>query len=122
MAKYKEKRVTGDLKESGALGEARMPNGRDVMTEYSINMDGVEMPSIVEGMHPADLNYLRETMQVPRDLEAVAVRSAKKRMSQGKSPFWNEEQDKPKKKYKKGGPVVRGHGCEVKGKTKGRMV
>lgn len=119
MAKY-GKRVTGDEKEAGALGEIRLPNGRDVMTEYSINVDGKEIPSIIEGMHPADLNYVRETGRVPEDLAAAAVRSAKKRESQGKSAFWNKKQDKPN--YKKGGPVVRGHGCEVRGKTKGRFV
>lgn len=109
------KRVTGEEKSSGALGEIRLPNGRDVMTEYSINVNGKEMPSIVEGMHPADINYIRETEKVPEDVKAVAVRSAKKRESQGKSPFWNA------KTHKKGGKI-RGHGIEIRGKTKGRFV
>jgi hypothetical protein len=114
MADY-GKRKTGEEKKSGALGEIRMPNGRDVMTEYSINVDGKEMPSIVEGMHPADLNYIRETGKVPEDAVATAVRSAKKREAQGKSPFWN------KKELKKGGKV-RGHGIEKRGKTRGRFI
>jgi hypothetical protein len=109
------KRVTGEEKSSGALGEIRLPNGRDVMTEYSINIDGKEMPSIVEGMHPADINYIRETEKVPEDVKAIAVRSAKKREAQGKSPFWNA------KEHKKGGKI-RGHGIEIRGKTKGRFV
>lgn len=123
MAKY-GKRITGEEKESGALGEIRMPNQRDVMTEYSINVDNKEMPSIVEGMHPADLNYVRETGKVPEDVKAVAVRSAAKREAQGKSPFWNKKQDKPS--YKKGGKVSsassRGDGIAQRGKTKGRFV
>ena len=84
-------RETGEPKDTGALGEIRMPNGRDVMTEYSINVDGREMPSIVEGMHPADVNYIRETGIVPRDAQAVAVRSANKREASGQSPFWNRK-------------------------------
>ena len=87
-------RETGDAKDTGALGEIRMPNGRDVMTEYSINVDGREMPSIVEGMHPADVNYIRETGSVPQDAVATAVRSANKREASGQSPFWNRK-DQP---------------------------
>ena len=85
-------RETGEAKDTGALGEIRMPNGRDVMTEYSINVDGREMPSIVEGMHPADLNYIRETGTVPEDAVATAIRSANKREARGESPFWNKKE------------------------------
>ena len=85
-------RETGEAKDTGALGEIRMPNGRDVMTEYSINVDGREMPSIVEGMHPADLNYIRETGTVPEDAVATAIRSANKREASGQSPFWNKKE------------------------------
>ena len=84
-------RETGEPKDTGALGEIRMPNGRDVMTEYSINVDGREMPSIVEGMHPADVNYIRETGIVPSDAMATAVHSANKREASGQSPFWNRK-------------------------------
>jgi len=84
-------RETGEAKDTGALGEIRMPNGRDVMTEYSINVDGREMPSIVEGMHPADVNYIRETGSVPQDAVATAIRSANKREARGLSPFWNKK-------------------------------
>ena len=93
-------RETGEAKDTGALGEIRMPNGRDVMTEYAINVDGREMPSIVEGMHPADVNYIRETGIVPRDAQATAIRSANKREARGLSPFWNKEDG-----YAKGGEV-----------------
>jgi len=93
-------RETGEAKDTGALGEIRMPNGRDVMTEYSINVDGREMPSIIEGMHPADINYIRETGIVPEDTWATAVHSANKREAQGLSPFWNKQDG-----YAKGGKV-----------------
>jgi hypothetical protein len=86
-------RETGEPKDTGTLGEIRMPNGRDVMTEYSINVDGREMPSIVEGMHPADVNYIRETGSVPQDAVATAVRSANKREASGQSPFWNKKDE-----------------------------
>jgi hypothetical protein len=95
-------RETGEAKDTGALGEIRMPNGRDVMTEYSINVDGREMPSIVEGMHPADVNYIRETGIVPEDAVATAVRSANKREASGQSPFWNKK-DEPA--FAEGGEV-----------------
>lgn len=95
-------RETGEAKGTGALGEIRMPNGRDVMTEYSINVDGREMPSIVEGMHPADVNYIRETGIVPEDAVATAVRSANKREASGQSPFWNKK-DEPA--FAEGGEV-----------------
>jgi hypothetical protein len=95
-------RETGEAKDTGALGEIRMPNGRDVMTEYSINVDGREMPSIVEGMHPADVNYIRETGSVPQDALATAVRSANKREALGLSPFWNKK-DQPA--FAEGGEV-----------------
>ena len=94
-------RQTGEAKASGALGEIRMPNGRDVMTEYSINVDDMEMPSIIEGMHPADINYIRETGKVPEDAIATAIHSAHKRRAEGKSPFWNEDDSN----YAQGGLV-----------------
>jgi hypothetical protein len=87
-------RETGEDKEAGALGEIRMPDGRDVMTEYSINVDGKEMPSIIEGMHPADINYIRETGEVPEDAVRTAVRNASKREAEGKSAFYNRKEDK----------------------------
>jgi len=72
------------------------------MTEYSINVDGKEMPSIIEGMHPADINYIRETGDVPEDAVRTAILSARKRMAAGKSPFWNRAEDKG---YAEGGIV-----------------
>ena len=133
MAKYGS-RVTGDPKEEGALGEIATEDNSGIMTEYSINPQRKgEMPSIVEGMHPADINALRHYEQVtrkggkaefPSDVEAVAKRSAADRKAEGKSPFWNKAEDKPKKMVK-GGKVSsassRADGCAQRGKTRGKL-
>ena len=95
-------RQTGEPKEEGALGLIRMPDGMTDMTEYSINVDGKEMPSIIEGMHPADINYIRETGDVPEDAVRTAIHNARKREAQGKSPFYNRREDKG---YAEGGKV-----------------
>ena len=127
MAKY-GKRVDGTPKESGALGEISTEDNSGVMTEYSINPQGKgEMPSIVEGMHPADINALRHYEQVtrkggkaefPNDVEAVAKRSAEKRKAAGKSPFYNAKE----KKMAKGGTASsRADGCAQRGKTRGTL-
>jgi hypothetical protein len=128
MAKY-GKREDGTPKESGALGEISTEDNSGVMTEYSINPQGKgEMPSIVEGMHPADINALRHYEQVtrkggkaefPNDVEAVAKRSAEKRKAEGKSPFYSTKE----KKMAKGGTASsRADGCAQRGKTRGRYI
>jgi hypothetical protein len=124
MAKY-GKRIDNTNKDVGYLGEIRMPNGRDVMTEFSVGMPNTEetfRPAIVPGMHPADINYMRETEKVPEDVYAISQKHAEERISEGKSPFYSSKE----KKYKKGGKVntqkVRGHGIEQRGKTKGRFI
>lgn len=95
-------RQTGEPKEEGALGLIRMPDGMTDMTEYSINVDGKEMPSIIEGMHPADINYIRETGDVPEDAVRTAIHNARKREAQGKNAFYNRKEDKG---YAEGGAV-----------------
>ena len=54
---------------------------------------------------------------MPEDVYATSKLSADKRIAEGKSPFWNAKEDKMAK-----GGSIRGHGCESKGKTKGRFV
>lgn len=108
-----------EYKDVGHLGEIRMPDGRDVMTEQSLgepkSKSDLDRPAIIPGMHPADLNYIRETDSVPEDVKATSLKFAKDRVKEGKSPYYESE-----KGYKKGG-TVRGHGCESRGKTKGRF-
>jgi hypothetical protein len=120
MTKKYGKRIDGTDKDVGYLGEIRMPDGRDVMTEMSVGMPGTRetfRPAVTPGMHPADINYMRETGEVPEDVIATSKRHAKKRKAEGKSPFYSSKE----KKMNKGG-TVRGHGCEKKGKTRGRIV
>lgn len=83
-------RIDGTRKGAGWLGEIRMPNGRDYMTEKSVGQPGTNeifRPAITPGVHPADLNYLRETDRVPEDMKATSNLFAKKRISEGLYPF-----------------------------------
>lgn len=116
---YGKRYKSEEYKDKGHLGEIRMPDGRDVMTEVSLgepNSDDIYRPAITPGMHPADLNYIRETGKVPEDVRKTSEKFAKDRIKKGKSPFYESE-----KGYKKGGKV-RGHGIEKRGKTKGRYI
>jgi len=121
---YGKRYKSEEYKDIGHLGEIRMPNGRDVMTELSLgepNSNDLYRPAIIPGMHPADLNYIRETGKVPEDVYATSEKFAQDRIKEGKSPFYESE-----KGYKKGGQVkpkrIRGHGIEKRGKTKGRFI
>jgi hypothetical protein len=99
-------RIDGTEKERGFLGEIRLPDGRDVMTEVSVGMpntDELFRPSIIRGMHPADLNYLRETGIVPEDLYQASLLHAQKRIKEGKSPFWNAKEDAEPQHFGLGG-------------------
>ena len=114
MGKY-GKRIDGTDKDVGYLGEIRMPDGRDVMTEMSLgelNTRDTFRPAITPGMHPADINYIRETGEVPEDVQATSKHHAKKRAAAGKSPFYSSKEVK----------MARGGGVELRGKTKGRFV
>ena len=116
---YGKRYKSDEYKDIGHLGEIRMPNGSDVMTEFSVGEPGTEeiyRPAIIPGMHPADINYIRETGNVPEDVKRTSEKFAKDRLKEGKSPYYESE-----KGYKKGG-IVRGHGIEKRGKTKGRFV
>lgn len=93
-------RLDNTPKERGFLGEVRLPDNRSVMTEVSIGMPGTNetyRPALTKGIHPADLNYIRETGKVPEDVYATSQRSAEKRIAEGKSPFWNKLQDESTK-------------------------
>jgi hypothetical protein len=121
MSKY-GKRIDNTDKDVGFLGEIRMPDGRDVMTEMSVGMPGTKdtfRPAIIPGMHPADINYIRETGDVPEGVYATSKRHANKRKSEGKSPFYSS---KEKKLAKGGSASSRADGIAQRGKTKGRIV
>lgn len=84
------RRIDNTPKGSGWLGEIRMPNGRDVMTEMSVGAPGTNetfRPAIVPGALPVDLNYIRMTGKVPEDVLATSLQHAKRMIDQGRSPF-----------------------------------
>jgi hypothetical protein len=121
---YGKRYQSEEYKDVGHLGEIRMPNNRDVMTEVSVGepkSKEIYRPAITPGIHPADLNYIRETGKVPEDVYATSKKFAKDRIKEGKSPFYESE-----KGHKKGGKIsikrIRGNGIEKRGKTKGRFV
>lgn len=121
---YGKRWHSAEYKDKGHLGEIRMPDGRDVMTELSLGEPGskrdLDRPSLIPGTHPADLNYMRETGDVPEDVKATSLQFAKERIKEGKSPYYESE-----KGFKKGGKVTassRADGCAKRGKTRGRIV
>jgi hypothetical protein len=89
------KRLDNTEKETGFLGEIPTPRG-EYMTEMSVgepNTDELFRPSIVPNTHPAEINYMIQTGEVPTDLYPISQRHAEKRIAEGKSPFWNEKED-----------------------------
>lgn len=93
LGKYGQLRLDGTPKSSGWLGEIRMPDGITVMTEQSVGEPGsneIFRPSITPGMHPAVVNYIRQTDTVPEDAYATSNSFAIKRLMQGLSPFYND--------------------------------
>jgi hypothetical protein len=86
------KRADGTQKDRGYLGELQTPRG-DIMTEYSVNIDGREVPSVIPTLHPAELNYILQTEIVPRSVDHKLYKHARERVRQGKSPFWTVQQD-----------------------------
>ena len=87
------KRADGTEKGSGFLGELKRPDG-GVSTEISIGVtiDGknVEIPSIVPGLSKSQIDVLLnlgENEKPPKDVVDIAAAHAKKRISEGKSPF-----------------------------------
>lgn len=89
------KRVDGTEKGSGFLGELPMKDGSDgVMTEFSIgvNIDNKEMliPSVVPTLTTKELDHLLKGGDVNDKIIKKAVEHARKRMKEGKSPFYQE--------------------------------
>ena len=90
---FGDTRLDGSKKGSGWLGEIRMPDGTSVMTEMSIgapNTNETFRPSITPGMHPALINFMRQTGQVPEDAYYTSQRFADQRLKNGLSPFLNQ--------------------------------
>ena len=82
----------------GYLGQVTRDDG-GIMTEYSIGVEinGVEteIPSLVPTLTKKEIETLRtlpEGSEVPKEIQIKAADYAKKRMSEGKSPFFQDEE------------------------------
>jgi hypothetical protein len=88
-------RLDGTTKGKGYFGELRIPGTNDVATEYSIgvNIDGKDMdiPSLVPTLTKPEIEQVLQAAKnrsdVPDNVVKKAVAHARKRISQGKSPF-----------------------------------
>lgn len=100
-----DERLDGTKKGKG-FAQIRKPNQPTTMTEFSIGLPGGKgndtfRPSITKNMHPAEANYMQETEKVSATQQITSLTQAKKRIAQGKSPFYNQKDD-VLPKYKKG--------------------
>ena len=86
-------RVDGTAKSSqGFLGPMETKDGR-TMTEFSIGVEfngkETQIPTLVPGLSQKELDALKEEIILP-STKRKAVRHAKKRMGEGKSPFYQD--------------------------------
>jgi len=84
------KRPDGTQKGRGYFGELKRPDG-SISTEISIgvNLNGQEMeiPTLVPGLSKQQIDSLLKGEPITRDIIDIAVEHARKRLSEGKSPF-----------------------------------
>ena len=92
-------RADGTKKGRGFLGPLERPDGM-TMTEYSIGVEidgkNVEIPTIVPGLTQAQIDVLlnlQDGEKPPRDIIDKAIKHARERIKDKKSPFWNEKDD-----------------------------
>ena len=106
MGKNNNKYRLDGTKKGKGFAQIRKPNQPTTMTEYSIGVPGGKgndtyRPSITKNMHPAEANYMQETKKISATQQITSLTQAKKRIAQGKSPFYNQKDD-VLSKYKKG--------------------
>jgi len=93
-----DRRSDGTKKSTGFLGEYHKKDG-SVSTELSIGVkiDGkeTEIPSLVPTLTKAEIAHMVSGKKPTKGIVKKAVAHAKKRISQGKSPFYQEDEDKP---------------------------
>jgi hypothetical protein len=100
-------RADGTKKDVGFLGELKRPDG-GVSTELSIGVDfgegEREIPTLVPTLNKNEINYLLETdpdkifttdKEIFKSIENKAINHAKKRIAEGKSPFYQSGEEKP---------------------------
>jgi len=92
------KRNDGTYKGPGFLGPLKRPDG-DVSTELSVgvNLDGkeVEIPALVPGLSKEEIDHLLNDGEPTDAIVSKAVEHARKRMKEGRSPFFGREDETP---------------------------
>lgn len=92
-------RDDGTQKGYGWLGPLKTPKG-NIVTEFSINVDGIEMPTIVPTLTSsevkkileiADLQEEGQKVDIPKSIVEKAIKHAKEQITKKKSPFLNED-------------------------------
>lgn len=93
----KTKKTPAKKKGKGFLGTLRRPDGK-VSTELSVgvNIDGKEMeiPTLVPTLDKKEIDYLLGGNKPTEEIIKKAVEHARKRIAEGKSPFYNEDENK----------------------------
>ena len=121
--RYNEKTGELDSPESKGIGfRGPLSQGDHIVSEYSADRD-ISYPSIYEGIDKNDLAnvMMAERLEAPpsKDVDQRAYEAAKRRTSEGKSPFfelgkdkypeWSPDQDWPERKgYAEGGSAPYG--------------
>lgn len=90
-------REDGTPKSTGFLGRLKNKRG-DIVTEFSAEEDGMFFPLIVPTLSKKELEVVMkatedDTVEIPDSVYKKAMDHAKKREKEGKSSFWNKEQD-----------------------------
>ena len=83
-------RADGTVKGTGFLGVLKRPDGK-VSTEISIGVqfggEEIEIPSLVPTLTSEEIQLLLEGGKPTKEIIDKAVKHAKERIAQGKSPF-----------------------------------
>ncbi len=90
------RRQDGTKKSKGFLGELKRPDG-SISTEISVgvNFDGAEreIPTLVPTLDKKQIEYLLKGGEPTKEIVAKAVEHARKRLKEGKSPFYEDGED-----------------------------
>lgn len=89
-------RQDGTKKSKGFLGELKRPDG-DISTEISVGVefDGQEreIPTLVPTLNKKQIEYLLDGGPPTKEIVDKAVEHARKRIKDGKSPFYEDSED-----------------------------
>ena len=129
LAPYGLRHSGEGAKGKGYFGELPAKDG-DVATEYSMEDDSGEFPSLVPTLTKEQLDYALKTglprgTDETREIEKKARAHADKRRKEGKSPFAGPTELRMPTPKKKGGVVSassRADGVAQRGKTRGKLV